>query len=368
MASVQSIAQFFHWRKWILPVLIGTGAACALFWLGLNQDVLDPATGAQTTSWELLQTFTWSRRATWALLGMFGCIFLRDLGYIIRLRILSMHVFGWRRAFENIMLWELASALTPSVVGGSAGAVLILKRDGMTLGQSTATVLITVLLDEAFYLIAVPAFFLWGMWYGHAFFPSSEWLSGSIPLLFFIAYSLIVLFTFIILWGIVLSPHRTYRGLQKIASIRLISRWEKPIRSWSEDLLLASQSIRSKRWRFWLGAMSVTTMSWTARFLTLNMVLLVFFESVPHAAIVSRQLVLWLIMTFSPTPGSSGLAEFALPAMIGDILGLAYLAIVAVIWRLATYFLYLVLGAIVLPHWLVRTQSSQNKLPKEQGA
>jgi hypothetical protein len=98
-------------------------------------------------------------------------VLVRDLGYIIRLRVLSFGAFTWRQATENILLWELASALTPSVVGGSAVAVVILKRDGLRWGKSLATVFATAMMDEAFYLLAVPLAFLWATSGGHAIFP-----------------------------------------------------------------------------------------------------------------------------------------------------------------------------------------------------
>ena len=61
-----------------------------------------------------------------------------------------------KRATSSIVLWELASALTPSVVGGSAVASFILHRNGLSWGRSLATVMSTALLDELYFLLAVP--------------------------------------------------------------------------------------------------------------------------------------------------------------------------------------------------------------------
>jgi uncharacterized protein (TIRG00374 family) len=88
------------------------------------------------------------------------------------------------------------------------------------------------------------------------------------------------------------------------------------------------------------------------------MIFLIFYSSVPHAALLARQLVLWLLLMISPTPGSAGAAELGLPALTSDLMGIAYLAIVVLTWRLATYFLYLILGALVLPQWLLKTRNS----------
>ena len=51
-----------------------------------------------------------------------GLVVLRDVGYILRLLVLSRGQLNAPRATTSIVMWELASALTPSVVGGSAVA------------------------------------------------------------------------------------------------------------------------------------------------------------------------------------------------------------------------------------------------------
>lgn len=345
----------FKSTQWITPLLIGTIASGAVVWFGAHHEVTDPTSGATATSWELLQQFQWTRRSTLALLGVIACVLIRDLGYIIRLRVLSFQSFSWRQATENILLWELSSALTPSVVGGSAVAVVILKRDGMRWGKSLATVFATALMDEAFYLFAVPIVFVLATVGGQSIFPegleSVAWVS-----LFGVAYAFIATLTTIILLGLVIRPQGTYSVIQWARTTWLFRRWSNRMDAWSSDLLEASRNIRSASWRYWMQGFAATCSSWTARFATLNMVLLIFYPSLDHVAVMARQLILWLVLSISPTPGSTGAAELGLPAFLHDLTGLAYIAAVVLIWRTFTYFIYLVAGAFVLPGWLVRTQ------------
>lgn len=353
----------FKWNQWIAPVLIGAISAGSVLWFGAHYEVVDPETGATTTSLGLLRQFEWTRRSTYALLAVIACVLIRDIGYIVRLRILSFGSFSWRQATENILLWELASALTPSVVGGSAVAVVILKRDGMRWGKSLATVFATAMMDEAFYLLAVPIAFLLAGLAGHSIFPeipegfaTATW---GLQTLFWMAYAFIAALTSVMLLGLVIRPVATFKGLQKAKSSRLLKRWESRIDTWSQDLLEASGNIRNAPRSFWLSGFGATCLSWTARFTTLNMVLLIFHPYVEHAAVMARQLVLWLVLSISPTPGSSGAAELGLPAFLGDLTGLAYIAAVVLLWRTFTYFIYLVAGALVLPEWLLRTQRKE---------
>ena len=341
--------------KVLLPLALGIAVAWWMLDASWDDPVRDPATGDETTTRALLAQFTWSPRASWALIGAVACVLVRDFAYMVRLRILGLGRLNWRSAFSSIVLWEFASALTPSVVGGSAVAILILKREGLPVGRSVATVFVTALMDELFYLIAVPIVAVAVALTGGAFFPVT---SGDWPVepLFFVGYGFIAVLTTLIVLGVLVAPRAVDRRLNRWFGWRPLRRWQPRIEAWTADLVIASDAMRGQGMRLWVRAMGATVASWSARYLTLNCLLLVFFETVPHAAVFGRQLVMWIILMISPTPGSAGFAEVALPAFLGDVTGLAYLAVVAVLWRLFTYFPYLFAGALVLPSWLARTR------------
>ncbi len=356
----------FRWTQWVWPLLIGVGSAAGVLWLGATYEVIDPITKQTTTSLELLRGFTWTSRSTWAVLAAIVCVLIRDFGYIVRLRILSFQSFSWRQSTENILLWELSSALTPSVVGGSAAAVVILHRDGLKWGKSLATVFATAMLDEAFYLLAVPLVFGLSIWAGHPIFPAINedlsLLDWGLSSLFGVAYAFIASLTALMWFGLVLRPEKTHRFIQRLGASRPLERWGGRIKQWSTDLLEASQDIRHAPRSFWIQGFAATCASWTARFLTLNAVLLIFYPHIAHGAVLARQLVLWIVLSISPTPGSSGVAELGLPSFLGDLTGVGYMAGVVLIWRIMTYFIYLLAGVFVLPQWWVRTQKG-NKRP-----
>ena len=83
-------------------------------------------------------------------------------------------------------------------------------------------------------------------------------------------------------------------------------------------------------------------------------------ESIPHAEIVAKQLAIWIVMLLSPTPGASGIAEVAFPTFIGPALtpaiSMAALGGVVLVWRTLTYFIYLIIGSILVPVWLANTR------------
>jgi uncharacterized protein (TIRG00374 family) len=154
-----------------------------------------------------------------------------------------------------------------------------------------------------------------------------------------------------ILW----FPHKTKRFLIRLFSFRLLRRWRKRVVKLGNEIIVSSVELKGQPISYWAKAMGATFVSWTARFFTLNFIFLAFVGGFDHLQVYGRQLVMWVIMLISPTPGSSGVAELALSAFFSYLLPVGMLALVALIWRLLTYFPYLFVGTIVLPGWLRRT-------------
>ena len=83
-----------------------------------------------------------------------------------------------------------------------------------------------------------------------------------------------------------------------------------------------------------------------------------FFVINDHFLIFARQLVTWIMMIISPTPGGSGFAEVILGRYITDTIPVdAALAgsiaiAMAIIWRFISYYPYLLVGALIVPGWI----------------
>ena len=64
---------------------------------------------------------------------------------------------------------------------------------------------------------------------------------------------------------------------------------------------------------------------------------------------------MWIMMLVSPTPGGSGFAEFVFTEYLGEFLPGAVGAIaMAILWRLVTYYPYLLAGVFIVPKWVSR--------------
>ena len=292
------------------------------------------------------------------------CVLLRDVGYVVRLWVLARGELTVKRATSSILLWELASALTPSVVGGSAVASFILHRNGLSWGRSLATVMSTALLDELYFLLAVPVVALAAGWV--AFLPeAAPWLEGSVAAIFAGGYLFMATLATLLSTALFWSPQRIHKGLTRAFSWRWTRRWRDAGVGLAEDLLRASRDLKTMSLSSGLLAAGATLVSWTARFMTLNalMVALVVpaFPDMAwgHFDVWARQLSMWTVMMISPTPGSSGLAELALPTFLTDVMPVAMTAALwatlVLAWRYLTYHLYVLVGGVLMPFWLAQT-------------
>jgi len=374
----------------ILPILIGLGVATYMVFSALQKERFevskdgkgsyiweDTNTNGQQENDEFvfkeegngnfikktfrdeLQSINWTWYSTlWIVVAIIS-MFIRDLSYMYRIRVLTDNHISWRRSFDVIMLWEFASAVAPSAVGGSTVAMFIVNREGIKLGKSTAIVLITSLLDQIFYIVMVPLVLL--AVGTERLLPdlSTAGMQGLATAginLFFIGFALMLLYAIIISWAIFVKPRGFKWLLIKIFSLPFLRKWRQPAAETGNEIIEASNEIKGKPFGYFFKATAATFASWTARFWVTNFIIMAFFPVSEHMLIYARQLVMWVIMHITPTPGGSGVAEIIFTGFIGEfILATGLIGSIAIIWRLISYYPYLFIGAIILPGWIKRS-------------
>jgi len=343
----EDVLKIFNWKRILLAVSIGLSGASYLLWS--NFDI----SAFENVNWNY-QSYFWLGIA---LLMMA----IRDLAYMYRIRVLTDYRISWRNSFDVIMLWEFASALTPSVVGGSGVALFIVHKEGISLGKSTAVVMVTALLDELFYILMVPLVIVM-VGFSNLFPVSLEkeifGFNVGTTGLFILGYLFILMLTGIIAYAIFVNPRGFKSILLSIFRLKLIRKWRYQAIGIGNDIMITSKALKGKSQMFWIRAITATFFSWTARYWVVNFMLLAFLDVGDHLVIYGRQLVMWVIMLISPTPGSSGVAELAFSGFLGEFtLGLA--AMFSLLWRLISYYPYLFIGAVVLPNWIKRVYAAK---------
>ena len=144
--------------------------------------------------------------------------------------------------------------------------------------------------------------------------------------------------------------------LRKLFSLRFLKKWRISIYNLADNLENSSHEISKRPISFWNKAFILTIFSWISRYLVVVALLLAFNSSGNYFLAFARQFVLWILMGISPTPGGSGLSEFMFKEYYSDFFTVTGMAlVVAFIWRIITYYMYLLLGTIIVPGWLKST-------------
>jgi len=338
--SLHNLQRLFTGKRLLIPVALGLAVAIYFFLKDFQPDAFDTIQwGPDTLLWIGLSVLM---------------LFLRLVAYANRLRVLSEEKISWAGSFKLIVLWEFSSAISPGIVGGTAAAfVLIAQEKNLNTGQSTALVLATAYLDVLFYVLAIPILLAFtGL---RSLVPESIGILDQDVLITYIgvAYCLFFAWASILYIGLFIRP--AFVGKLAVLLFRLpfLKRWKSKAKQWSYEIEIAAKEFKSKPFTFWIQGFGATVFAWTARFALVNFLILGLGNGVAVLSIFAKQLVMWGALMIPLTPGASGMAELLFISFLGDYFSNVSLAnTTAVIWRLVSYYPYLIAGVIVFPIWL----------------
>jgi uncharacterized protein (TIRG00374 family) len=350
------ILKSIHPARIVLPIIIGIAVTGYLMYREY-----EPGSLSQLSF--TLQSVFW-------LLVAFLLMGIRDLGYIIRLRILTGNFLSWRKSFNIIMLWEFTSAITPSSIGGTSVAIFFINKEGLKLGRSTAVVMVTSFLDELYFILTFPLIlFLIGRTDIFSLNPEEAivpWYQNQYLIFALTGYTLKFLYTLIISYGLFLNPRGLKWVLLWIFKLPIIRKWRPHANESGSELI--QTSLEFKKWplKKWLQAFLATALSWTARYWIVNALIITFFgihwlNWDDHILVFGKQLVMWIMMLVSPTPGGSGFAEYVFKGFLASFIPLGTGVALAFFWRLISYYPYLFIGAFVIPKWVKKHFVSRKK-------
>lgn len=333
----------------LYPVLIGLGVV--LFFLIKD---FDPS---------VFQKITFDGyRVFFFILLAFLFMALRDLGYMYRIRVLTHNDLSWKKAFRVIMLWEFSSAVMPSAVGGTTVAMIYVNKEGLNFGRSTAVVMATSFLDEIYFILMFPLLLLFinlsdlfavSSGAQVAFSWTNEFLWFAV-----VGYLLKLIYTIILSYGLFINPRGLKWLILHIFRLPLIRKYRYNAHLTGTDIIVSSKELKKQKFDFWSKAFFGTFLSWSSRYFVVNAIILAFFAVDDHFLLFSRQLVMSNMMLLFPTPGGSGFSEMIFSNYLRDFIPLDALAagtmilFLAFLWRLISYYPYLIIGAIIIPGWI----------------
>ncbi|MBD5209368.1 MAG: flippase-like domain-containing protein [Bacteroidales bacterium] len=330
--------------KIFLPVIIGIGVVILMFIHDAESENLI----------EILKDIRFSPRAVACI--VIGLIFMvgRDFGLSWRFRILTDNQLKWKQAIKVDLLCEFTSCITPSAVGGSSFGMIYLNSQGIELGRATTLMMTTLFFDELFLVVACPVVVLLTP-AGDLFTSSSNFFTYGLEFTFWVIYGVLVLWTTILFIGIVLYPSWMKKVLVNVCKLKFLRRFSSKAASLGDNMIETSGKLRNKSIGFWVKGFFATSVSWLSRYAVVNAL---FWGFVPSAdpyqgLILAREFVIWVVLMVSPTPGGAGLSEWLFSEYYSDLVAVGGMALVlAVFWRIISYYVYLIIGACIVPGWL----------------
>ena len=323
----------------VLPVLIGAGVVA---WMWADEFGNFSLTAVPLTPRTLV-----------SLAVVIAMVVLREVGMTWRYRAITDGDLSWRKALKVCLMCEFTSAVTPSAVGGSSVAMVFMNMQGINFGRATTLMIVTLFLDELFFVLSCPIVATLtplGSLFGNAL---SSQFSVGIQWFFWGIYAVIALWTALLFVGIVIKPMMIKRLLVGIFALPLLKRWKAQVEQMTENMVAASRDLRHRTLGWWLRAFAGTVLLWVPRYV---LVCALFWGLLPGSdlwLVFARQAVVWLVLMVCPTPGGSGLGEWLFTQYYADMIPTATLAmVIMLLWRIASYYAYLVAGLVLVPLWL----------------
>jgi uncharacterized protein (TIRG00374 family) len=348
--SEESLLDSVKLSRIIVPTLIGLVVVGYMIATQLDLNQLD------SINWQL-------STLGWLFLAVLMYV-IRHVFYAIRLKIMTSKAFSFWKSMELIVIWEFASAISPTSVGGSGVALLLLGQEKLSGAKTVSVVLYSMILDTIFFVLSLPILYL--LLGAVIIRPGMSGFSDmdGYGVTFYTVLLAMVAYGGLFFYGLFVNPNATKRFLLLISKIPFLKRFKSGLRNTALDIRIASEELQHKPMIFHLKAFGATSGAWITRFLAINFIILALVSSAPidllnQAIMYARAETMHVITAFSPTPGGAGVAEYLFGGFYSDYIPAGIATLVALVWRLITYYPYLILGAIIIPNWIRKILASK---------
>jgi len=304
--------------------------------IGLLAAVLIPLLLGGSETGSRLQGFP----LTW-LLSMFGMILLCWVINTLRLRLLladQSDKLSPGKSLGVVMAAEFAYCATPGGTGGPLTIMALLARHGVRPARSSAVFAMDQLSDLLFFLCALCAILIYALFQHLS--ERMEWL---------LTVSALAMFGGLFSCVLVARYHRELIRLsgRLLARLRVKSRTRM---RWARKLLhfLAAFTDTLKLpLRTLISVFALTCLHWVLRYSVLYLALRGLGADLQWAWSFLIQMLSLSAGQLSLLPGGAGAAELTSAALLAPMVGKSTAAAAILIWRVVTYYFYLLVGGPV---------------------
>lgn len=288
--------------------------------------------------------------------------FLRLWFAAAKIRYLSEKQLGWMASFRVMLSWDFTSSITPSTIGGAPMATYALTKEKFALGQSTAIILYSVLLDQLWFAIAVPVLVIAGFFFEVV--PNNTGMVGHVSMI--MLYIGLLSYAGLMAYGVLRNPNAIKKVISYLFELPFLRRWKDTVMDEADNLVEYSHELRKKPTSFLLKAFFLTTMTWLARVALPTIVVL---SLLPADVILSvlRSLAMNLAFLIMPTPGGSGGVEGLFAIFQGPLIDRkAFIGLAVFAWRIISYYISVGLGMMATTWYINRSMIDNSQETSEE--
>ena len=290
----------------------------------------------------------------WLLVAAVGMAFARiGLGGW-RLSQVSQGRLNLRSGTRGQLAWDFFSSVTPSVVGGGPVAAFFVARDeDLAVGESAALIFFCVLLDQLWFLVAIPLLVLAS--FTIELLPDA---AGAVGLWGLLAYfSGLLAWSAVYAYATLVRPRLLVEITDWCFRWRYLRRFRASVMQEMRSYFRRARHLGTQSISFYAYGFFLTALAWLARYALVFLVV----RSVHDAEallLFARSAAMMLVGLIMPTPGGSGGLEGLYALFIGPLMPSALVAPTLLTWRLLGYYLFIALGAYLFLHQLHQLRTS----------
>jgi uncharacterized protein (TIRG00374 family) len=265
----------------------------------------------------------------------------------LRLRYIAHGAVPFGRGVRAQVAWDFMSALTPSAIGGAPlASYFVAKENGLTLGRATAVMLFSMLLDQVWFALTIPAILIATA--SIDVFPPAlgEVGAGTLTAYFLVLLGWVGFFAYATL----LRPEVIERAAAWLTRRRWLRRFEGRVAEEMGRMKEQARVLRGQPLGFYVAGTLLAAGVWVCRYLVLLFLAWSVTPGLAWTTFLFRTGAMWLTVLAFPTPGGSGGMEGQFLLFLAPLLPPGFDGPVLLAWRLLSYHLFIVLGLFVTTH------------------
>lgn len=248
------------------------------------------------------------------------------------------------RLLRIVLATFFAASVTPFASGQGPVQVYLLHREGPSVGRATAVLSLRLFLTIVSFAVGIPVLLLiFRLGITERVHTLVNWATAA---------SLVVAGVF---FAFLRRPRAVARTIDLFVT-RHLARFIRPqtlerlldrLVAEADEFTATVEHLDHRRLSLLFLATVLTVLYWVFYFSAAPLLLMAFGRPFDPIKVMALQAVLFFVVSTVPIPGGSGLAELGFAQLFAHLLPGALVGVFVGLWRLITYYLSLVAGALV---------------------